>query len=83
MERSGCCRALFGGEGLSDAQPREGEFHCGHRRAEPVGGGAFELGGRGVGGLGCRPAVGVLAGVVGCGGGCCGHVGVPKWEMGL
>ena len=38
MERSGRCRALFRGEGLTDAQPREGEPNGGHREAEPVGG---------------------------------------------
>jgi len=32
------CRALLRGEGLTDAQPREGEFHGSHRGAEPVGG---------------------------------------------
>ena len=43
MERPGRCRALFGGEGLTDAEPREREFHGGHRGAEPIGGGAFLL----------------------------------------
>jgi hypothetical protein len=43
MERSGRRRALFGGEGLSDAQPCEGEANGGHRGAEPLGGGAFLL----------------------------------------
>jgi len=56
MERSGCCRSLLWGEGLSNAQPREGEFHGRHRSAASAGGGAFELAGRGVGGLGCSPA---------------------------
>ena len=64
MERSDCRRALHRGEGLTDAQPCEGEFHGGHRGAESLGGGAFELGCRGVGGLGCGSARGVLAGVV-------------------
>ena len=36
MERSGCRRALFRGEGLSDAEPREGEPDGGHGGAEPV-----------------------------------------------
>jgi len=66
MERSGGRRALLRGEGLSDAQPREGEFHGSHGGAESVGGGAFELRGRVGGGLGCGQAGGVLAGVVGC-----------------
>jgi hypothetical protein len=43
MERSSGCRALLRGEGLSDTKPREGEFHGGHRGAEPLGGGAFLL----------------------------------------
>ena len=77
MERSGCRRSLLRGEGLPDAQPREGEFHGGHRGAEPVGGGAFELGCRGVGGLGCGSARGVLAGR-GFGSGCGGH-----WVRGI
>ncbi len=72
MERSGCRRSLLRGEGLSDTEPREGEFHGGHRGTESLGGGAIELGCRGVVGLGCRPTRGGLAGVVG-GGGCCGH----------
>ena len=38
MERSGRRRALFRGEGLSNAQPREGEFHGSHRGAEAIGG---------------------------------------------
>jgi hypothetical protein len=41
MEHSGCRSALLWGEGPSDAEPREGEFHGGHRGAEPVGGGAI------------------------------------------
>jgi hypothetical protein len=80
MERSGRRRALLWGEGLSNAEPREGEFHGGHRGTESVGGGAFELGGRGVGRLGCRPAGCVLAGVVGCGG-CCRHEMVPVFGL--
>jgi hypothetical protein len=79
MERSGCCRALLRGEGLSDAQPREGEFHGGHRGAQAVGGGAFELGCRGVG------VRGSVCGVSGCrwfGGGCCGHEMVPVLVFG-
>ena len=44
MERSGRRRALLRGEGLTDAQPREGEPDGGHRGAEAVGCGAFELG---------------------------------------
>jgi hypothetical protein len=38
MERSGCCRALLWGEGLTNAQPREGEPDGGHRGAESLGG---------------------------------------------
>ena len=52
VERLGRRRALLRGEGLPDAQPREGEFHGGHRGAESVGGGAFELGCWVDGGLG-------------------------------
>jgi hypothetical protein len=72
MERSGCRRSLLRGEGLPDSQPREREFHGGHCGAESLGGRAFELAGRGVGWLGCGPAVCALAGVGGCGG-CGGH----------
>jgi hypothetical protein len=43
IERSGGCRALRRGEGLSDPQPREGEPDGGHRGAESLGGGAFLL----------------------------------------
>jgi len=64
MERSGGCRSLFRCEGLTDAQPREGEPDGGHGGAESLGGGALELAG------------GVLAGVEGFGGGCNGHVGL-------
>ena len=67
MKRPGRRRPLVRGEGLTDAQPCEGEFHGGHRGAEPDDGGAFELGCRGVAGLGCGSARGVLAGVGGCG----------------
>jgi hypothetical protein len=73
MERSGCRRPLLRGEGLSDTEPREREANGGHRGAEPVGGGAFELGCRGVRGLGCGPARCVLAGR-GFGGCCGGHL---------
>ena len=38
MERSGGCSSLLWGEGLTSAQPREGEFHSGHRGAESLGG---------------------------------------------
>ena len=72
MERSGCCRPLFRGEGLTDAQPSEGEPDGGHGGTESLGGVGGGLGDGTVVGLGCRPARGVLAGVVGCGG-CCGH----------
>jgi hypothetical protein len=72
MECSVGCASLLRGEGPSRPQPREGEPDGGHRGAEPLGGGAFELVGRVVGGLGCGPARGVLAGVVG-GCGCGGH----------
>ena len=77
MERSGGCRSLLRGEGLSDAEPREGEPDGGHCGAEPLGGIRVGLGGGIGGGLGCGPAGGVLAGVVGCGGGCCGHEMFP------
>jgi hypothetical protein len=43
MERSSGCRALLRGEGLSNAEPREGEANGGHRGSESVGGGAFLL----------------------------------------
>jgi hypothetical protein len=66
MERSGRCSPLFGGEGLSDAQPREREFHGGHRGAESLGGVGGGLGCR----VGCGPARGMWAGL-GFGGGCC------------
>jgi len=46
MERSGGRRSLLRGEGLSDAEPREGGANGGHRGAESLGGGAFELGRR-------------------------------------
>ena len=35
MEGSGRCSPLLRGESLTDAEPREREFHGGHRRAEP------------------------------------------------
>jgi len=85
MERSGRCRALFGCEGLPDAQPREGEFHGGHRRAESVDGVWGGLGDGRVVGLGCASRGWVLAGC-GFGGGCCGHsvrgisFGVVGWK---
>ena len=72
MERSGGCRALLWGEGLTDAQPREGEANGGHRGAEPLGGVGGSLRGGIGGGLGCGPSDCVLAGC-GFGGGCCGH----------
>ena len=72
MECSGGCASLIWGEGLSHAQPREGEPDGGHCGAESVGGRPFELGCRAVGGLGCGPARTGLAGC-GFGGGCCGH----------
>ena len=50
MERSGGRRALLRGEGLPDAQPREGEFHGGHRGAESLGGVGRSLRGGIVGG---------------------------------
>jgi hypothetical protein len=68
MERSGSRRALFWGQGLSNAEPREREFHGGH-------GGAESLGSVG-GGLGCRVGCGSACGVRagrGFGGGCCCH----------
>jgi hypothetical protein len=68
---------LLRGQGLSDAQPRERQFHSGHRGAEPVGGVRGGLGDGIVVGLGCGSARGVLAGVLGCGG-CCGH-----WVRGI
>jgi hypothetical protein len=43
MERSGGCRALLRGEGLTNAQPCEGEPDGGHRGAESLGGGPFLL----------------------------------------
>jgi hypothetical protein len=73
MERSGGRRALLRGEGLPNAQPREREFHGGHRGAEPVGGGAFLLR-DGLLGFTLTVTRGyVLGGVGGCGG-CGGHV---------
>ena len=68
------------GEGLSHVEPREGEFHGGHRGAEPLGGVGGSLRGGICGGLGCGPACCVLAGVVG-GGGCCGHEMVPVFGL--
>jgi hypothetical protein len=74
MERSSCSRALLWSEGLSDAQPREGEPDGGHGGAESLGGiGRGLVNGRVVG-LGCGSRGLVLAGC-GFGGGCCGHVG--------
>ncbi len=49
MERSGCCRALFRSEGLTDAQPCEGDANGGHCGAESLGGVGRSLRG-GVGG---------------------------------
>jgi len=72
MERSGGCSSLLRGEGLSNAQPREGEANGGHRGAEPVGGGAFLLRDRLLGLTLSATWGNLLAGVVG-GGGCCGH----------
>jgi hypothetical protein len=43
MERSGRRRALLRGEGLANAQPREGEPDGGHGGAESLGGVAFLL----------------------------------------
>ena len=75
MERSGGRRALLRGEGLSDTEPREREFHGGHCGAESLGGVAFLLR-DGLLGFTLAAAGGTgLAGVVG-GGGCCGHRGV-------
>jgi hypothetical protein len=78
-ERSGCCSPLLRGEGLTDAQPSEGEFHGGRRGAESLGGGAFELGGRRVRRRGCGPARGERAGrglISGCSG------NIPLWAEG-
>jgi hypothetical protein len=74
--------ALFRGEGLTDAQPREGEFRGSHCGAESLGGARGGLGGGIGGGLDCGPARGVLADVVGCGG-CCGHRNEGLREDGL
>jgi hypothetical protein len=82
MERSGSRRALFGGQGLSDAEPREGEANGGHRGAAPVGGGAFLLRD---GLLRFTLAAArryVLAGVGG-GGACGGHEMVPDVVCGV
>jgi hypothetical protein len=68
MERSGCRRALLWGEGLSDTQPREGEFHGGHRGAESLGGITFLLRDGLLGFTLAAARRGVLAGVGGCGG---------------
>ncbi|MCE9630872.1 MAG: hypothetical protein K8S94_09200 [Planctomycetia bacterium] len=73
MKRSGCRSSLLRGESLTDAQPREGEFHGGHGGAEPLGGVGGGLGDGRIGGLSCGPARCALAGC-GLGGGCCGHV---------
>jgi hypothetical protein len=81
MERSGSRSPLFGGEGLSHPQPREREFHGGHRGAESLGGVGRSLGCGGVGWLGCGPARCGLAGVGGCVG--CGGHWVPVREIGL
>jgi len=43
MERSGCRRWLLRGEGLSDAEPSEGEANGGNRGAVFAGGEAFEV----------------------------------------
>jgi len=75
MERSGRRRALLRGEGLPDAQPREGEANGGHRGAESLGGGAFGLGEERVGGLGCASR-GLVAAGRGFDGGCCCHLRV-------
>jgi len=74
MERSGGCRSLLRGEGLSDAQPSEGEFHGGHGGAEPLGGVAFLLRNRLPGFTLAASRGYVLGGVGGCGG-CGGHMG--------
>jgi hypothetical protein len=77
MERPGCCRALLWGEGLTDAQPCEGEPDGGHRGAESLGGGTL-LQRDGLLGLTLSASGGcVLAGVGGCGY-CCGHTGSPR-----
>jgi hypothetical protein len=73
MERSGSRRSLLRGEGLTDAQPREGEFHGGYRGPEPVGGGAFLLR-DGLLGLTLSATGGYLLAGVGGRGGCCCHV---------
>ena len=71
MERSDCRRALLRGEGLTDAQPRKGEFHGSHCGAESLGSGAFLLR-DGLLGFTLSAACGcVMAGVGVCG--CCGH----------
>jgi hypothetical protein len=43
MERSGRRRLLFRRECITNAQPREREFHGGHRGAESLGGGALPM----------------------------------------
>ena len=62
MKCSDCRRSLLRGQGLTDKQPREGESYGGHRCANSVGAGAFELGCRGVGGLCCGSERNRLAG---------------------
>ena len=76
MEFPGCRVALFGGQRLAGAKPGEGEPDRSHCGAEPVGGGAFGLGGGG-GGWGSSGPVRV--GLAGVGGGSGGHeyVGSP------
>jgi len=70
MERSGRRRSLLRGEGLSDAQRREGEFHGGRRGAEMISGGVILLRDRLLGFTLAAARGYVLAGVGGCGGRC-------------
>jgi hypothetical protein len=53
MKRSGCCRSLLRGQGLSNPEPSEGEPDGGHGSAESLGGVGGGLGDGRVGWLGC------------------------------
>lgn len=71
-ERLGCRRSLLRCEGLSDAQPGEGEPDGRHGRAESVGGGSLLLRDRLLGLTMLAARRSPLVSVVGSGG-CCGH----------